>query len=197
MENFEPLKDGWFKPRETTRFLIDHASKKYILFLLWVTTYANAIVSGSSGELGNGLNIYLLLLIAFIIAPILGYLSHMLNALILFIFGKIAKGEAKIKDLFRMSIGATMPLLFAFPFSFAWAVLDPENYLALEPTTMGPVGIVAGLTAFATSIWALVNLVIGVSEAHKFSIGKAIFTIFTPIILLIILFVVIIVMIVL
>lgn len=193
VHNFEVLKKGWFKPRETARYLADFASKKEIFLLLWLVSFASAIsnvgTEGSEDFLGDT-NIWLLIAGIIILAPLLGYIGFALSTLVLWLVGKIFGGKAKFKQLFRALIGASLPAVIASPFYLAWAILEPETYLnpALGATT--PLAIVAGLLLFVTGVWAFINEIIAVSEVHEFSIGKAIITIIVPIIVLVILFVV-------
>jgi hypothetical protein len=194
VHNFEPLKQGWFKPRETARYLADFATKKEIFLLLWLVSFASAISNvGTEGtdEVVGDVNIWLIILGVIIFAPLLGYIGFVLSAGLTWLVGKMFGGKGKFKSLFRAFIGASLPAIIASPFYLAWAILEPTTYLNPTLGATTPIAIIAGLLLFVTSVWAFVNQVIAVAEIHEFSIGKAILTILLPIIVLVIIFVVI------
>lgn len=183
--NFEPLKDGWFKPRLTARYLIDQASTKYIIFLLSVLTIASVTVNGSNSE---GLDVdilWIVLLVVAIFSPLLGAVSFAISAFFAWIVGKIVKGEGSFKDLFKALIGANIPMLLAFPFMLTWAILEPQSYVNQELLTGSPIETIASMVLIVSGIWSFVNMIIAVSEAHRFSIGKALFTVLLPIVVFI------------
>ena len=66
----------------------------------------------------------------------------------------------------------------------AWAILEPESFLNEKLLTDAPIEIIGNIVLFVSTFWSLVNMVIAISEANRFSIGKALFTIFIPIIVL-------------
>ena len=188
--NFEPLKDGWFKPRETARFLIDHASTKYIIFLMSVLAIASATVNGgNSGGVDEDI-LWIIFLFAVIFSPLLGAISFAISAFFSWIIGKIVKGEGTFKDLFKALIGANIPMLLAFPFMLTWAILEPQSYVNQEISTGSPIEIIASIMLLISVVWSFVNMIIVISEAHRFSIGKALFTVFLPVIVLIALLIV-------
>ena len=188
--NFEPLKDGWFKPRATARYLIDHASTKYIIFLMSILTIASATVDVSDRVDLNVDILWMILLGVVILSPLLGAISFAFSAFFVWIIGKIVKGTGTFKDIFKALIGANIPMLLAFPFMLTWAILEPQSYMNQELSTGSPIEVIASIVLFVSGIWSLINLVIAISEAHRFSIGKALFTVFLPIIVLIALVVV-------
>lgn len=182
-KNFEPLKDGWFRPRETARYLIDYASKKYIIFLMSILTIVSATVNANHPSIDTDI-LWVVFLLVVIFSPLLGVISFALSAFLVWIIGKIVKGEGSFKDLFKGLIGANIPMLLAFPFMLAWAILEPQSFLNVELLTGTPIELIGNIMLLISSIWSLVNIVIAISEAHRFSIGKALFTIFAPIIVL-------------
>ena len=182
--NFEPLKDGWFKPRATARYLIDHASTKYIIFLMSILTIASATVNGSDRADLDVNILWMILLGVVILSPLLGAISFAISAFFMWIIGKIVKGTGSFKDLFKALIGANIPLLLAFPFMLTWAILEPQSYVNQELSTGSPIEVIASIVLFISGIWILVNMIIAISEAHRFSIGKALFTVFIPIVVL-------------
>lgn len=82
--NFEPLRDGWFKPRETTRYLIDHASTKYIIFLMSILTIASATIQGNNVNDTNVDVLWIIFILVVILSPFMGQL-HL--QLVLFLCG--------------------------------------------------------------------------------------------------------------
>ena len=183
--NFEPLRDGWFKPRETARYLIDHASTKYIIFLMSILTIASATLQGNNVNDTNVDVLWIIFILVVILSPFYGAITFAIGAFIMWTVGKIVKGEGSFKDLFKALIGANIPVLLAFPFMLTWAILEPQSYLNDELLTGSPIEIIASLVLLISSIWSLINMIIAISEAHRFSIGKSLFTVFVPIIVLI------------
>ena len=186
-KDFEPLKNGWLKPRETARYLINDASIKYIIFLMSLLTIASATINSSNNSNIEVNMLWKALLAISIFSPLLGAISFGVIAFFMWIIGKVAKGEGSFKDLFRALIGSNIPLLLAFPFMLTWAILEPESYLNEEVVAGSPIEVVGIITLLISIVWTFINMVIAISEAHKFSIGKALFTIFVPFILLIVL----------
>jgi len=183
-KNFEPLKDGWFKPRETARYLIDHASTKYIIFLISILTIASTSIQGSSIGGLNVDDLWLIFIVAVIISPLYGAITFGISAFFMWIIGKIVKGEGSFKDLFKGLIGANIPMLLAFPFMLTWAILEPQSFLNDKLLTGSPIEIIANLVLLIASVWSLINMIVAISEAHRFSIGKSLFTVFVPIVVI-------------
>ena len=182
-KDFEPLKYGWFRPRETARYLIDYASTKYIIFLMSILTIISATVNGNHSSIDIDL-LWVVFLLVVIFSPLVGVVSVAISAFFPWIIGKMVKGEGSFKDICKVSIGANIPLLLAFPFMLAWAILEPESFLNEKLLTDAPIEIIGNIVLFVSTFWSLVNMVIAISEANRFSIGKALFTIFIPIIVL-------------
>lgn len=192
MEEINIVKDGLLQPRKVARFLINDASKKYLFFLMCFMTILAGVASGgdnatdevmTSGELLVGF------VIAVVLSPLFGVISYGVSAFFMWIFGKIVRGRATYKTMFKALLGVNMPFIIAFPFCFAWMILKPESYSNINNMSGSPIELVSILTMLVAAVWSIVNTVAAVSEAHEITIGEAILVIFLPIILLVILLV--------
>ncbi len=178
-KSFEPLKDGWFKPRETARYLIEHASTKYIIFLMSIFTIVNITIAMNGINTGSleGDILWIALFIVAILAPLIGTILFVLFAFILWIVGKVVRGEGAFKGLFKAVIVAYIPVLLAFPFMLTWAILEPQSYLNEQLLTGAPIESIASMVFFVSGLWSFINIIITVSEAHRFSVWKALFAV--------------------
>ena len=65
--------------------------------------------------------------------------------------------------------------------------MEPRTYLNQDISTGSLIEIIANIMLFISSIWSLASMIIAISEAHRFSTGKALFTILLPAIVLFVL----------
>lgn len=184
--DFEPLKEGWLHPMLTARHMIEHASTKYLIFLISITTIA-ALVDAVEAEIYSTIPVGLLLVLIVVFSPLAGFISVGLSAVIYWIFGKIVSGTATFNEMFKAVSVAGIPLFGALPFALAWMIFEPQSFFYSSDSYIEVTSIssIAGIGIWVFSIWSFVNTVAVIAEAHRFSIGKALFTVFIPIILLI------------
>lgn len=189
--NFEPLKEGWLHPQLTARHMIDHASRKYFIFLISITTIANSIVNATETDIYPTIPVGLLLILIVVLSPLAGFISVGFSALMAWLFGKILSGTATFNEMFRAMSVVSIPLFGALPFALAWMIFEPQSFFASSDSYVEVTGIssIAGIAIMVFSIWSIVNTVAAIAEAHRFSIGKAFCTLLIQIILFIVVFV--------
>lgn len=188
---FEPLKEGWLHPKLTARHMIEHASRKYLVFLISITTIATSIVNSAQTDIYPTLSVGLLLILLVVFSPVVGFISVGLGALFMWLLGKIVSGTATFKEMFRAMSVVGIPLFGALPFALAWMIFEPQSFFYSSDSLVKvtSIGTIAGIGSMVFSIWSFVNTVAAVAEAHRFSIGKALFTIFIQIIIVFLLIV--------
>ena len=99
--------------------------------------------------------------------------------------GKLFKGTGSYTDIFKALSVGYIPFIVLIPFYTIWLLVDTEGLLMMNVEPNAVISIITLLLTAVMSIYSIVIQIIAVSEAHRFGIWKAIFTLFIPGILLI------------
>lgn len=190
IEEKKLLQTIWLRPRDTLRFILKKCPDKYVTPLL--------IIGGAVSALGNALDgqplfdagPWVSLVIIVIIGAIFGPIANMIFAAILSMVGRWIGGEGNYQKTLTVAAWSMVPSIAGVIFLFFQIGYFGPYYLFFE----GDIEIVAlgmtksemvlyllGVLSLIVSIWATVILVIGLSVAHKFTIGKAILNLVIPI----------------
>ena len=179
----------WTKTRQTVREVIDNRSLAFAIMLYAIGGIGSMMMGLMDSDFE--LEPFTLLLICIIGGPIMLLLMQFVVAGVILVFGKLFKGTATYKELYKALSVGYIPFIILIPFFTMWIASDPDSLLS---STVEPTGAIPTITVFVMlimSIYSLVIQIVAVSEANNFSKWRAFFTLIIPgIIIFIIVFVI-------
>ena len=184
----------WTQPRQTFRELIDQGPTQMIVVLAALHGLVTMIDRVSSRDAGDVLPLPAVFLLCLVIGPVTGILTLYIGAFIFRWTGRWLGGQGNSGDLRTGLAWAGLPVIASLP---VWGLLA----LMIGPTlftsastiaTLAPwqtiVVTLLGLVILALGLWSTVLIVLGIAEAHRFSIWRAVSTLVLPLVLLIAVF---------
>lgn len=172
----------WTKTRATVRYMIDHKSMALAFMLYFIGGIGSVMLGLTDSDFT--FSIPIILLICLIAGPLFVSIIQFVVAAVVLLMGKLFKGTGSYTDIFKgLSVGY-IPFIVLIPFYTIWLLVDPEGLLMIDVEPNAVISIITLLLTVVMSIYSIVIQIIAVSEAHRFGIWKAIFTLFIPGILL-------------
>lgn len=181
-----PFFSTWLQPKQTARYMIEHKSKGYAMFILSVG-YIGSFLS-SLRDTDFDIAPVWLLVGSIILAPIMAFVGNSITSWLYWRVGRVFDGVATYNEMFKSISLSSVPYVILIPFYSVWLMTAPESLI--NPTYIGPIPwyfLPTLILTFLTSMWSLGIVIATVAEAHQFSIGKAILTVIIPIIVIVIL----------
>lgn len=178
------LKSIWLQPRRTFRYIFRHCPDKYLWHLLIPGGIASSL--GNTAENGFLFDFSAAASIAItaLIGGIFGPVANVIVAAILRLSSKLLGGKASFGTLLTAIAWSLVPtiagiviVLFQMGY-YGNELFDGE--LDLSSKFSSVLAGVISIVEIALSIWSVVILVTGVSEANGFGIGRAIATVILP-----------------
>lgn len=188
----QPLLTVWTNIRGTARYMIDYNTYGLAILFLIIGSIGAGFGGMSNSSSLNIASITLIAIGSFIFGGIFIVLYHCISTLILLGVGKLFKGVARFSDLFKATSLAYIPSILLSIVYAVWFIVDRDSfYLDTADMTTATSGnavmmTIVGLVSIITGVYAIVIQVVAVSEAHQFSIGKAIMTVLIPLFIFII-----------
>ncbi len=183
MEGKSPWFTMWTKPKETIQKVIDFNPNYQLGFLSLIYGFVSLMGSFQSMSLGYRFNFFLIILIGLVCAPIWGYIVFSVSSFLVFITGKILKGQGSFKQVRASFAWANVPLIANI---FLWIVLflffqdkvfkDFPGGHVLQTYEIVVLFSILFLQ-LVLSIWVLVLYVNALAQVQKFSIIKSILNI--------------------
>jgi len=170
----------WLHPRLSARDVIHNKSIGYILFII-TFGYMGSIASGLiDSKLYPDFPLWGVIVLLFTIAPILGIISTSLYALIIWLTGKLFKGVATYKEVFKSLSIINIPYIVLIPIVLIWMLVDPSSLFDATNSENYGFIIVTYIVAIITTIWCFIINIAVVAEVEQLSNWKAFFTIVIP-----------------
>jgi hypothetical protein len=171
MSDQNPWASMWTKPKQTIRSIVATNPKRGMIGLIFVyglaMTLANTFPPIQRGQVTPLMGI----IIAFILAPLIGVIGLYLNGWILWGVGKWFKGKAPFYHVFAAYAWSRLPLIFI---AVMWFVLIVFGGVSLiEQLMKGPSGMFFLAVILISQIWAIVLLLQNLSEVQGFSLLRA------------------------
>lgn len=169
----------WFQPRKTIRWLIDERNPREAILLISIVfgmKYLDNVLSSEDGSIAFGL----------LAAPIAIPISAIIGIVVLYFFGLLNRVVGR--SLGGTGDGPAVRMAFAWSFIPTFAAIPITIlFLAVDafmpPTLFVPLWVFNG-PILLLSIWGIVIQIAGLSEAHQFSIFRAIGTFLLVILIL-------------
>jgi len=168
----------WLHPRHTYRFIFKNCPEKYVWGLL--------IVGGVAGSLGNsteysgltGVTGFLLLVLSVAIGGILGPVANLIFAALLRRTAIWLNGTADYSKVLTVLAWSLVPTVAGVVFFLArWLYFGNDIFQGNTDLSTSLSDIIYTVISAGETIlwiWSLVIMVIGLSEANGFGIGRAI-----------------------
>lgn len=168
----------WTNMRATSREMIDNRSVAFAIFLYSI---------GSIGSLMTGLidseldfPVFAILLFCIIAGPICFILMQFIVVAVVYLMGKLFKGQAEYMELYKVMSLAYIPFIVLIPFYTIWMATDIESLVSTDANMGGIIPIITLFLTFVMAIYSFAIQIVGISEAHRFSKWRAFFTVAIP-----------------
>ncbi|MER1999686.1 MAG: YIP1 family protein [Lysinibacillus sp.] len=192
----EALLTVWTKIRQTSRQMIDSKTIAIALFFYALGGVGSILTGLLDSDLYEIFSVQVILLFSFIVGPIIVIFLQFIVAGVVLLFGKILKGSGTFMGIYKVLSLGYIPYIVLIPFYVVWLLIDPKGLMMTDVEPNTAISIITVILSLIMGIYSIVIFVIGVSEAHRFSIWKSIFTLVIPaLIIVLLLFVIIIVII--
>ncbi|MCZ4409824.1 Yip1 family protein [Cryomorphaceae bacterium 1068] len=195
IEESKLLQSIWLRPKDTLRYILKKCPDKYITQLLIIGGAVSALGNALDGAPLFDLGPWFSLVVIVIIGAILGPLANMVFAAILSMVGRWIGGKGNYSRTLTIVAWSMVPniagvvlLFFQIGFFgpyFTFYSGDIE-IVVLGLTKSEMILYLLAFLSIVVSIWAAVLLVIGLSLAHNFGIGKAILNLVIPVLIIVI-----------
>jgi hypothetical protein len=195
IEESKLLQSIWLRPKDTLRYILKKCPDKYVTQLLIIGGAVSALGNALDGQPFFDLGPWFSLVIIVIMGAIFGPIANMIFAAILSMVGRWIGGKGNYQRTLPMFAWSMVPniagvviLFFQIGFFgpyFTFYSGDIEIVVFGMTKSEMILYLLAFLSA-VVSIWSAVLLVIGLSLAHRFGIGKAILNLVIPILAILI-----------
>ncbi len=170
----------WLQPRATLRRILDDDPTRTVLLLAALCGIARFLEQASVENLGDVLPWPRILVSAIFIGPVGGIIGVYLGALLLVWTGRLLGGAATMTQLRAVLAWSTVPLIWTLPLVIPeLALFGQEAFTESKPGILSDpqrAAIYSGLALVkaAAGIWTLAIGIIGLSEAQRFSVWRAV-----------------------
>ncbi|MGE7836644.1 Yip1 family protein [Viridibacillus arvi] len=182
-EVLHPFFSIWLHPKKTARYILDHKGLGYAIIFILLGGMASVLFSAMDSE-SLDLPTWAILLICLIGGPFIGLFSSAIGAGVFLLIGKLFKGKATYKEMFKVMGLSSIPHIWLAPILLLWMAFSPETFFRLDSDYLEVknllITLISSLVSFCVTIWSFVINVGVIAETHRFSNWRAFFTIFIP-----------------
>ncbi|MFF3101466.1 Yip1 family protein [Viridibacillus arvi] len=182
-EMLHPFFSIWLQPKKTARYILDHKGLGYAIIFILLGGMAGVLFSAMDAE-SLDIPTWGILLICLIGGPFIGLFSSAIGAAVFLLIGKLFKGKATYKEMFKVMGLSSIPHIWLAPILLLWMAFSPETFFRMDSDYLEVknllVTLISSLVSFCVTIWAFVINVGVIAETHRFSNWRAFFTIFIP-----------------
>ncbi|MGE7921648.1 Yip1 family protein [Viridibacillus arvi] len=182
-EMLHPFFSIWLHPKKTARYILDHKGLGYAIIFILLGGMASVLFSAMDSE-SLDLPTWAILLICLIGGPFIGLFSSAIGAGVFLLIGKLFKGKATYKEMFKVMGLPSIPHIWLAPILLLWMAFSPETFFRLDSDYLEVknllITLISSLVSFCVTIWSFVINVGVIAETHRFSNWRAFFTIFIP-----------------
>lgn len=161
--------------------------EKDIYILMFLGSVANAIGKAASQNMCDSGNLTFVLLTAVFAGGIFGIVGYFIYAALLRWTGKFLNGSADTDKMTTVLAWGSIPISLSLPFTFFEILLTGDAIFKSYPDLSYGGLLLTQIFSFINIgllLWSISLMVLGISVAQKFSIGKSILNFFMPIIII-------------
>ncbi|MCG7334541.1 YIP1 family protein [Sporosarcina sp. ACRSM] len=179
----------WIRPRETVRYAIDNKSMKFALILVLISGVFDVLNGASQNNTGDVIPISVILLLAVVLGPFLGWIGWWIGAGIATFVGKWFGGIGKFEELKMAFAISYIPIIIG---AILWI---PDLLILGEALFIEDIDISAGkwlwlifsgFIGVVLGIWSFIITIKAIAEAHRFSAWRGLLTVIIPSVVIII-----------
>ncbi|QOV13023.1 Yip1 family protein [Viridibacillus arvi] len=182
-EMLHPFFSIWLHPKKTARYILDHKGLGYAIIFILLGGMAGVLFSAMDAE-SLDIPTWGILLICLIGGPFIGLFSSTIGAGVFLLIGKLFKGKATYKEMFKVMGLSSIPHIWLAPILLLWMAFSPETFFRMDSDYLEVknllVTLISSLVSLCVTIWSFVINVAVIAETHRFSNWRAFFTIFIP-----------------
>ncbi|KOO52475.1 Yip1 family protein [Viridibacillus arvi] len=182
-EMLHPFFSIWLHPKKTARYILDHKGLGYAIIFILLGGMAGVLFSAMDAE-SLDIPTWGILLICLIGGPFIGLFSSAIGAGVFLLIGKLFKGKATYKEMFKVMGLSSIPHIWLAPILLLWMAFSPETFFRMDSDYLEVknllVTLISSLVSLCVTIWSFVINVAVIAETHRFSNWRAFFTIFIP-----------------
>lgn len=188
----EVFRKIWTKPKQVLQYINETKYDKFFYVLLFFAGISRAFNRASSKNYGDDMSLLKIIGLSIILGGLLGWVAFYLYASLLRWTGEWINGKGETDSILRILTYAMFPttiaLLFLIPqiSIYGVEVFKEHGDTVSADLYSNIIFYSSGIAQLILSIYALVFVVIGVSEVQQLSIGKTILNLFLPILVLLI-----------
>lgn len=174
---FNPWKTIWFRPRATIRALVNHDPTQNVDRLAILIGITQVVEQNSAGN-GTFQSALVTLAIAAVLGPLLGLLGIRISGAVSGWIGRKLGGTATNDEVRAAFAWSAVPRIAALPLQILFLLTLP--FFSATNPAIGLLLVGLGGVLTILGLWELVLTVATLAEVHRFSIWRAIGTIFLP-----------------
>lgn len=169
----------WIRPRLTIRTLLESEPERAVLLLAAVGGVAEALDRASSSGIGDRVPYDVALAVTLAVGPLAGILTLFLGGYVLSWTGRWIGGQSTAEDVRTALAWANVPVLGILAlWVMEIAFIGSELFTTATPRLdssplLGNAFLMFFLGQMIFGIWALIILLHGLGEAHRFSAWRA------------------------
>ncbi|WP_417589114.1 Yip1 family protein [Owenweeksia hongkongensis] len=179
----------WISPRKVFKFINDNHYDKYANVLLFFAGVSRAFDRASLKDMGDTMSLGTIIGVSIFVGGLLGWISFYFYAALVSWTGDWLKGKGDTRSILRVFAYAMLPAIFALVFLIPQISIYGIGMFQSDGDVTSA-GLLANIFVYGSmicelvlGIWAMVLVVVGVSEVQKLSIGKAILNLLLPVLL--------------
>jgi len=185
VEKVNPFYSIWFSTRETIRYVIDHKPLKYSIIIAAIAGIPTSL--NSAGELSKSfdLSIWLLLLGALILGPVLGLIGWGISTVLYTFVGKWFGGMGTFREMGKAMGVVLIPTIWMTPYWIVSMLMAQSGITQFNPYSGYQSGgliwlMVSGIVMLTFGIWMIVIQSRAIGEVHQFSSLRGFVTLIIP-----------------
>ena len=185
VKRMNPFVSIWHSTRETTRYVIENKPLKYSIILAGISGIPTSL--NSAGELTKNfdLSIWLILLGALILGPILGLIGWGISTVLYTSVGKLFGGSGTFEEMAKAMGIVLIPTIWLTPYWIISMLIAQSGVAQFNPYS-GYTGVgllwlmISSIVLITFGIWVIVIQSKAIGEVHQFSSLRGFVTLVIP-----------------
>jgi hypothetical protein len=174
---FNPWKTMWLRPRATIRSLVNHEPTQNVDRLAILMGITQVIERNNAGD-GTFQSVLVTLAMAALLGPVAGLIGIRISGAVSGWIGRKLGGMATNEEVRAAFAWSAVPRITALPLQILFLLILP--FFSATNPAIGLLLVGMGGVLTVLGLWEFILSVATLAEVHRFSIWRAIGTIFLP-----------------
>ena len=187
-QQVNPWISVWLHPRKTVQFVVEFKTGKFVFLIAMLSGILLSFDLAVNDDLVASWNITYILLFSLVVGPTVGVLGFYLISATYHLFSKMVGGNGTSEQTRKAFAVSEMILIVAgILLILDLLIVGQTNDSSGHDLSVGQSTwlVISSILNFVAGIWSTIAFIAAISEVHRFSIWKATFVVFLPIIILI------------